>query len=321
MIERSPPSLDEVLTDIRRRVADRGEIRAIETLPARSATPTERPPALHEKILDHLQQTGVWPLYRHQGRAIDAVLHGRHVVVASSTASGKTYCYNLPVLDAVLRGQNAYALYLFPTKALAQDQMRTLGRLIEGLGVRAEAGIYDGDTEPVVRQRLRKNGRIVLTNPDMLHAAILPHHGGWAGLFGNLKYVVVDEMHTLRGIFGSHVGNVLRRLRRICRHYGSDPIFIGASATIANPGEHASRLIGVDFEVVDEDGAPRGAKTYVLWNPPLFTRDDGTSFRKGAPSVAVRLLPELVRRGVKTICFPPPRNTDEMLLRYFRERA
>ncbi|MEM7262033.1 MAG: DEAD/DEAH box helicase, partial [Planctomycetota bacterium] len=311
----------KVLEAVRRHVARSGEIRAIEAIPARDAQHATQPPDLDPRLLEHLQKTGVWPLYTHQAQAVEHVLARKHVVVASSTASGKTYCYNLPVLDSVLKGENAYALYLFPTKALAQDQMRTLGRLIDALDIKAEAGIYDGDTEPVMRQRLRKNGRIILTNPDMLHAAILPHHGGWAGLFANLRYVVVDEMHTLRGIFGSHVGNVIRRLRRICRHYGSDPIFIGASATIANPGEHAERLLGVDVEVVDQDGAPRGEKTYVLWNPPLFTRDDGTSFRRGAPSVAVRLLPELVRRGIKTICFGRSRNTVELILRYIRERA
>ncbi|MEE8141817.1 MAG: DEAD/DEAH box helicase, partial [Planctomycetota bacterium] len=278
-------------------------------------------PNLDPRLLEQLQKSGVWPLWSHQGEAIRRSLSGEHVVVASSTASGKTLCYNLPVLDAMLRGENAYALYLFPTKALAQDQMRTLGQLIDSLGLAAEAGIYDGDTEPVVRRRLRKNGRIILTNPDMLHAAILPHHGGWAGLFSNLRYVVVDELHTLRGIFGSHVGNVIRRLRRIARHYGADPVFIGTSATIANPAEHAERLFGLPVAVVSKDGAPHGEKTYVLWNPPLFKRDDGTTFRKGAPSVAVRLLPELISRGVKTICFARTRNTVELILRYVRERT
>lgn len=317
------PSLAELgaFGEIARQVAEPDEIRHVERIPAVTARFAERPPGLHPRLLEHLRDVGIWPLYTHQARAIDAVLAGRNVVVASSTASGKTLCYNLPVLDAVLKQENAYALYLFPTKALAQDQMRSLGGLIDALDLAVEAGIYDGDTEPVVRRRLRRNGRIILTNPDMLHAAILPHHGGWAGLFANLKYVVVDELHTLRGIFGSHCGNVLRRLRRICRHHGSDPIFIGASATIANPGEHAERLLGVDVEVIADDGAPRGEKAFVLWNPPLFTRDDGTSFRKGAPSVAVRLLPEFVRRGIKTICFGRARNTVELILRYVRERA
>ncbi|MFQ5654266.1 MAG: DEAD/DEAH box helicase, partial [Planctomycetota bacterium] len=168
---------------------------------------------------------------------------------------------------------------------------------------------------------LRKRGRIILTNPDMLHAAILPHHGGWAGLFSQLRYVVVDEVHTLRGIFGSHVGNVLRRLRRITRHHGSEPTFIAASATVANPGQHAERLLGVPVTVVADDGAPRGPRSVVLWNPPLAHREDGTTFRKGAPSVAVRLLPELVRQGVKTICFGRTRNTVELILRTIRERS
>lgn len=319
----SVDSLSElgVFGEFARRVAEPDEIRHVERVAAVSAQFAEKPPRLHPRLLQHLEREGVWPLYTHQARAIERVLDRQHVVVSSSTASGKTLCYNLPVLDAILRARNAYALYLFPTKALAQDQMRTLGRLIEALDLEVEAGIYDGDTEPVMRRRLRKNGRIILTNPDMLHAAILPHHGGWAGLFANLQYVVVDELHTLRGIFGSHVGNVIRRLRRICRHYGSDPVFIGASATIANPGEHAEHLLGLSTEVISDDGAPRGQKDYVLWNPPLFTRDDGTSFRKGAPSVAVRLLPEFVRRDIKTICFGRSRNTVELILRYVRERS
>ena len=314
-------SVADVLDTLRRRIAGEGEIRHLHVVPAREATTVDRAPALDARLLEYLQGRGIWPLWSHQGEAIERVLAGENVVVSSSTASGKTLCYNLPVLNAVLTGENAYALYLFPTKALAQDQMRALGRMIDDLGIAVEAGIYDGDTEPVLRRRLRKNGRIVLTNPDMLHAAILPHHGGWAGLFSNLRYVVIDEMHTLRGIFGSHVGCVLRRLRRIARHYGSDPVFIGASATIANPEVHGEQLIGQPFARVGDDGSPAGEKTYVIWNPPLFERDDGTSFRKGAPSVAVRVLPELVRQGIKTICFGRTRNTVELILRYVRERG
>ncbi|MFN0057831.1 MAG: DEAD/DEAH box helicase [Planctomycetota bacterium] len=313
--------LDELVRQLRVSVRERREVCYVHHESARAARLAAVLPALHERLLRHLADEGPWPLWSHQSEVVTRALAGEHVVVSSATASGKTLCYNLPVLDAVLRGPNAYALYLFPTKALAQDQMRALLRLIEALGIEAEAGIYDGDTEPVMRRRLRKHGRIILTNPDMLHAAILPHHGGWAGLFSNLRYVVVDEMHTLRGIFGSHASNVIRRLRRIARHYGSNPTFIGASATIANPAEHAKRLFGLDATVVGDDGAPRGAKTFVLWNPPQVVRDDGTSFRKGAPSVAVRLLPELVRRDVKSICFGRSRNTVELILRYIRERA
>lgn len=325
--EPSPTSLQtaspvaQSLLSLRRRVADDDEIRAVVELPARQARHADHPIALHAELTKLLEQQGTWPLWSHQARAVELARAGRHVVVASSTASGKTLCYNLPVLDAVLTTADAHALYLFPTKALAQNQHRALRGFVDGLGLSVETGIYDGDTEPTLRRRLRRNGRLILTNPDMLHAAILPHHGGWAGLFANLRYVIVDELHSLRGLFGSHVANVLRRLRRVARHHGSDPVFIGASATIRNPAEHAERLFGLPVEVVDEDGAPRGRKTVVLWNPPLFQRDDGTAFRKGAPSVAVRLLPELVNRGVKTICFGKSRNTVEVILRHIRERA
>ncbi|MGE3166338.1 MAG: DEAD/DEAH box helicase [Planctomycetota bacterium] len=319
MIEHSS-TVTVALESIRRQLIESDEIREVRTVPARAARPATRVPDLEARLLEHLRDQGTWPLWTHQVAAIEAALRGEHVVIASSTASGKTLCYNLPVFDSILRRANTYALYLFPTKALAQDQMRSVNELIEALGIAAEAGVYDGDTEPVLRKRLRKNGRLILTNPDMLHAAILPHHGGWAGLFANLQYVIVDELHTLRGIFGSHVGNVLRRLRRIARHYGSNPTFIAASATIANPGAHASQLLGLPVRVVEDDGAPRGNKTFVLWNPPLFRRDDGSSFRKGAPSAAVRILPELIRNGVKTICFGRSRNTVELILRYIRER-
>jgi len=327
----SPVPVEEALEGIRRRHSRPEEVRAVHHLSGCEARPAAQAPPLHPRLVEELEARGMWPLYHHQGEAISRILgagadgerraRGESVVVSTATASGKSLCFHLPVLDAVLREENAYALYLFPTKALSQDQNRSIAGWIESLGLQLEAGVYDGDTEPVMRRRLRRNGRIILTNPDMLHASILPHHGGWAGLFANLRYVIVDELHTLRGIFGSHVGNVLRRLRRIARHHGADPIFIGASATIANPGEHAERLIGLPVHVVDEDGAPRGDKEVVLWNPPLKTRDDGTRYRKGPASVAVRLLPELVRRDVKTICFGRTRNTVELILRYIRERA
>ncbi len=313
--------IDSALEGIRRRHAQHDEIRALHRREGCPARNDERPPPLHPRLLAELDSRGMAPLYLHQGESIGRTLAGEHVVVATSTASGKSLCFHLPVLDAVLRQENAYALYLYPTKALTQDQHRSLASWIDALDLRLTAGVYDGDTDPILRRRLKRGGRIILTNPDMLHASILPHHGGWAGLFANLKYVIVDELHTLRGIFGSHVGNVIRRLRRIARHHGAQPTFIGASATIANPAEHAERLLGVPVSVVDEDGAPRGVKEVVLWNPPLVTKDDGSKFRKGPASVAVRLLPELVRRNVKTICFGRTRNTIELILRYIRERA
>lgn len=316
-----PPQVAEVVERLRERFAGADDVRWVEHLQARPANFCNEPPQLHEKIVTHLKKSGVWPLYSHQKAAIDSILLREHTVISSSTASGKTLCYNLPVLDAMLRSESGHALYLFPTKALTQDQHRGLTELIDDLDIKLETGIYDGDTEPVTRRRLKRSGRIILTNPDMLHASILPHHGSWAGLFANLSHVVIDEIHTLRGIFGSHVSNVLRRLRRIARHHGSEPVFIGASATVSNPGEHAERLLNLPVEVIADDGAPRGSKTVVLWNPPLFTRDDGTRFRKGPSSVAVRLLPELIRKGIKTICFGRTRNTIELILRYIRERA
>jgi len=317
----SAPTPMEVLADVESRWASSEELVARHTLPARPAIPAQKVPALDGRIIEHLKTTGTWPLYRHQARSIERSLAGEDVVIASSTASGKTLCCTLPVIDAMVREPGAHALLLYPTKALSQDQHRHLRGVIDGMGLELETGIYDGDTEPTMRRRLRRSGRIVLTNPDMLHASVLPNHGGWGGFFGNLRYVVIDEVHTLRGIFGSHVSAVLRRLRRICRHHGSDPVFIAASATIRNPGEHVERLIGREVTVVEDDGSPRGHKEVVLWNPPVVERNDGTLTRRGPTSVAVRLLPELVRRGLRTICFARTRNSVELILRYIRERA
>ena len=296
------------------------EICAVEELPGRPAETRPPPPALHPRWLDYLRGEGIDHLYSHQARAIELALEGKNVVVVTSTASGKTLCYNIPVLEDVLRGRPGYALYIFPTKALAQDQMRVLDDMIQKLDLDVEAGVFDGDTEPNHRRRLRRQGRIILTNPDMLHQAILPHHGGWAGLFSGLRTVVVDEIHSLRGIFGSNVACVLRRLRRVASHYGASPRFLCASATIANPREHAERLLGDEVVVVDEDGAPRGRRTIALWNPPLYRRPDGSQGRKGPVSVATRVLTELLRRGVRTICFAGARSTVELILRYSWDR-
>ena len=263
------PTPLEVLSDVESRLGSAQELVARHTLPAREAIPAEEVPPLDGRILEHLQASGTWPLYRHQARSIDHTLAGEDVVIASSTASGKTLCCTLPVIDAMVKDPGAHALLLYPTKALSQDQHRHLRGVIDGMGLELETGIYDGDTEPTMRRRLRRSGRIILTNPDMLHASILPNHGGWGALFANLRYVVLDEVHTLRGIFGSHVSAVIRRLRRICRHHGSDPVFIAASATIRNPGEHVSRLTGREVTVIEDDASPRGHKEVVLWNPPV----------------------------------------------------
>ncbi|MGE4615210.1 MAG: DEAD/DEAH box helicase, partial [Planctomycetota bacterium] len=270
----------EILEGVRSRIASADELVAIRTIEARPAVAATEIPPIEQRLIDHLQSRQIWPLYSHQAEAMKAVLDGEHIVVASSTASGKTLCSTVPVLDAMIRDPGAHALFLYPTKALSQDQHRHLRDMIDGIGLTLETGIYDGDTEPVTRRKLRRSGRIILSNPDMLHASILPNHGGWAALFANLRYVVIDEVHTLRGIFGSHVASVIRRLRRICRYHGSDPVFIAASATIANPGEHVERLIGEPVRTIVEDGAPRGRKHIVLWNPPLIQRDDGTTSRR-----------------------------------------
>ncbi|MGH9363558.1 MAG: DEAD/DEAH box helicase, partial [Thermoanaerobaculia bacterium] len=284
-------------------------VRRLEARPARYHGDAGDPPlAIDPRWWPYLRARGIERLYAHQGRAVQLALEGKNVVVVTSTASGKTLAYNLPVLESFLRasgggapaGGGAYALYLYPTKALAQDQMRVLEEMLGGLGLSVEAGVFDGDTPPEMRRRLRRRGRIILTNPDMLHQTILPHHGGWSGLFRGLEYVVVDELHSLRGVFGSNVANVLRRLKRLARHYGSRPRFLAASATIGNPRQHAERLLGEPVEVVDEDGAPRGERTYLLWNPPLVQGPDGAVYRRGATSTAAELLPELLQRQVRT---------------------
>ena len=316
-------ALDKFSREFLRDRRNSAEICALRELPPREAV-TSSAPELQQQLDprwgEYLKERGVERLYSHQAGAISLALQGKNVVVVTSTASGKTLCYNIPVLERFLRGQTGYALYLFPTKALAQDQMRVLADMIPALGLSVEAGVFDGDTEPDLRRRLRRQGRIILTNPDMLHQAILPHHGGWVGLFSGLHTVVIDEIHSLRGIFGSNVACVLRRLRRIAAHYGASPQFLCASATVANPKEHAERLLGDTVEVVDDDGSPRGRKTFVLWNPPLYRRPDGSQGRKGPVSVAVRVLPELLRRQVRTICFAGARSTVELILRYTWDR-
>ncbi len=338
-----PDPVSRVVEEVLRLPANVAQIESIHEEPERPARFVDSEEGdfygLDPRWRDFLGSLGVERLYSHQAEAIRRVRAGANVVVVSATASGKTLCYNLPVLDHFLRGDGAgghsgggtggggaggggrgYALYLFPTKALAQDQMRVLDQLRLGVGLEIEAGVFDGDTEPALRRRLKQRGRIIMTNPDMLHRSILPYHGGWVGLLSGLRYVVLDEIHSLRGIFGSNVANVLRRLRRLCAHYGAKPQFVGASATIANPGAHAEALVGEPFDVVAEDGSPRGRRTFVLWNPPIEDRPDGSRFRRGPLSIGVRLLPELLERGVRTITFCQARSTVELVLRYVWDR-
>lgn len=297
----------------------RGQVTEARRLPARPARYGQVQPPLPEALADALRADGIEQLYVHQAQAVEAVRAGRHVVVVTGTASGKTLCYNVPVLETFLSAPEARALYLFPTKALAQDQLKTLRRYnerIPDLGL--DAGAYDGDTPQSRRRALREKARIILTNPDMLHSGILPFHSRWAHFFASLRYVVVDELHTYRGIFGSNVALLLRRLRRICRHYGTEPIFICSSATIGNPKEHAETLTGLPMTVIDDDGSPCGAKYFVLWNPPVI--DPGLGLRRGSAQEAERLMTTLIARyQAPTIAFVRARRTAELLYRYVRE--
>lgn len=296
-----------------------GQIIWVEHIPACEAQYAESESPVLQPLQQALRQEGIEQLYTHQAAALEATAAGEHVAVVTSTASGKTLTYNLPVLSAMLSDSQARALYLFPTKALAQDQLRVLERLVSRLeGLDLEMGTYDGDTARSRRTALRDAGRLILSNPDMLHAGILPHHSRWAHFFANLGYVVVDEIHTYRGIFGSNVANVLRRLRRICRHYGSDPQFILCSATIGNPQEHAENLTGLPLTLVDNDGAPRGPRTFVFWNPPFI--DDPPRTRRSYNVEARWLMTSLIAEAkAQTIAFLRTRLGAELLYRYTSE--
>ena len=263
--------LDELLTSSRTGPL----ITAVRHFEARPPVYAPFPSSLDPRLVEALRGRGIQQLYSHQARAFETVAKGEHVVVVTPTASGKTLCYNLPVLNAVLEDPDTRALYLFPTKALAQDQLAELQDLAKRLDDSFGVFTYDGDTPSDARKAIRERGHIVLTNPDMLHTGILPHHTKWMRLFENLRYIVLDELHTYRGVFGSHLANVLRRLKRVAKFYGSDPQFICCSATIANPGELASQLIEKDVEVVAENGAPAGEKLFVFYNPPMVNRNLG----------------------------------------------
>ena len=254
-------------------------------------------------------------LYRHQAEAWEAAQRGEHVIVTTGTASGKTLAFNLPVADALAREPKLRAFYLYPTKALAQDQARALS----SLGVKSlRPAIYDGDTQTERRWQIRKWANVILTNPDMLHVGILPHHDRWGDVFQNLRYVIVDEAHVYRGVFGSHVANVLRRLRRVAAFYGAEPQFLLASATIANPGELAQSLLGVDATVISGDAAPRAERTVAFWNPPL--EDEELGLRASTLGEASRLMADLVSRGLRTICFAKSRRAAELIHRFTVER-
>ena len=283
--------------------------------PAREAQseplPAELPAALSERLEEH----GIDSLYLHQAAAWEAAARGEHFVVTTGTASGKTLAFNLPVLAALAEDPKLRALYLYPTKALAQDQIRSLSALKVK---RVRPAIYDGDTESERRWQIRKWANLILTNPDMLHIGVLPHHDRWGDVLSNLRYVIVDEAHVYRGVFGSHVGNVLRRLRRLARIYGADPQFLLASATIGNPGELARSLLGIDFTVIEDDGAPKAERTVALWNPPLL--DEELGLRGSALAEASKLMADLVSRGLRTLVFAKSRRAAELIHKFTAER-
>jgi DEAD/DEAH box helicase domain-containing protein len=288
--------------------------------PARPARVADFPTRLDKRLVDLLKARGLTELYEHQARAIDAALDGRDVLIATPTASGKTLCYTLPVMQKLIEANGAArALFLFPTKALSQDQSTGLSALVQELGADWHAHTYDGDTPPSVRRTLRDRGHMILTNPWMLHQGILPNHSKWAELFRDLRYIVIDEVHTMSGVFGSSVANVLRRLVRIARHYGSDPKFICCSATIRDGARHAARLIGRTPVVVDEDGSPAGARIFGVFNPPMLNPVAG--LRANALEEARRLARHLCGSGHQTIFFCKRRTAVEVLTRYLKEGA
>ncbi|TLS35205.1 DEAD/DEAH box helicase [Pseudalkalibacillus caeni] len=286
------------------------------TIEEKAAKTAHFPGGLDERLVQAMKKRGVTSLYTHQASAFKEVQDGNSIVAVTPTASGKTMCYNLPVLNEVLNNPSSRALYLFPTKALAQDQKSELNELIDEMEVDLKSYTYDGDTSPTIRQIIRKAGHVVMTNPDMLHSAILPHHTKWVSLFENLKVVVIDELHTYRGVFGSHVANVIRRLKRICRFYGSDPLFICTSATIANPKELAEDLTGQPVKLIDNNGAPSGKKHFIFYNPPIVNR--ALNIRRSATLEARKIAEELLRNKIQTIVFAKSRVRVEILLTYLQ---
>src|SRR6202142_1502899 len=307
----------EVLDSLASRDVNGEVLTAVRYFPARDAQWAEFPAWVRGDLVAAYGAKGIRQLYTHQAEAAEAVHAGKNVVIVTPTASGKTLCYNLPILNATLDHSDTRALYLFPTKALAQDQLAELHDVNQRLDNRFGVFTYDGDTPSDARKAIREKGHLVLSNPDMLHAGILPHHTKWMRLFENLRYIVIDELHTYRGVFGSHLANVLRRVRRVARFYGSNPQFICCSATIANPGELAAQLSEKEVEVVEENGAPSGEKLFVFYNPPMIDRNLG--IRRSYINEATRVAKEILARKLQTIVFANSRLHTEVLLTYLQQ--
>lgn len=292
-------------------------IRAIRHQPATLGDFVDLPAEVQDALRKVLEYKGIRQLYTHQADCFQALAAGANPVVVTPTASGKTLCYNLPVLSRLLNEPEARAMYLFPTKALAEDQLHEFHSIVEAMGSTIRAFTYDGDTPQDARKQIRERANVVLTNPDMLHAGILPHHTKWAKVFENLRYIVIDELHYYRGVYGSHLANVLRRLRRICEFYGSKPQFICCSATIANPKPLAEALTGEPFRLVDRNGAPTGEKFFVFYNPPVVNRQLG--IRRGYLNETRRVASEFVNHGQQTLVFANNRLATEILLKYLKD--
>src|SRR5258708_4036759 len=316
-------SVQSVLDELRQDSKFLANVVAWEKIPARAACEVDFPIKLDSALSDMLRGLGMERLYTHQAQAVEAALAGENTVVVTPTASGKTLCYNLPVLQACRADPSARALYLFPTKALAQDQAAALGVLNDQLedqgAARIPVHIYDGDTPASQRQSIRQQSGIMISNPDMLHRGILPHHTRWASFFENLRYVVIDELHAYRGVFGSHMANVMRRLRRICRFYGANPQFLCASATIANPNELAEKLVEAPVRVIDDNGAPQGEKHFLIYNPPVI--DPALGIRRSYTLESRQVAGRFLAGDVQTIVFARARLTTELLLGYLRDEV
>ena len=310
-------TLIEYIEKLKNNPAFMKNVTSWQVVPERKARYGEFPENLDPRVKQTLHERGIDRPYTHQSRAIAAALSGQDFVVVTPTASGKTLCYNVPVLDSILKDESARALYLFPTKALSSDQVAELYSMIERIGADVKAYTYDGDTPASARSAIRQAGHVVVTNPDMLHQGILPHHAKWVKLFENLRYVVIDEIHAYRGVFGSNLANVLRRLRRICAFYGSNPTFICCSATIQNPKELAETMTGREMLLIDENGAPAGERHVVFYNPPVI--NDQLGIRAGSIPETRNIAASLLKAGVQSIVFAKARLTVEVLVRYLKD--
>ncbi|QPC48388.1 DEAD/DEAH box helicase [Mangrovibacillus cuniculi] len=310
-------SIKKLISDLQQSTNFMENVSHWETLDSKKAIHSPFPNNLNNKLRTMLENRGIKSLYSHQSLAFENAINKNNFVTVTPTASGKSLCYHLPVIQSILQNKKSRSLYIFPTKALAQDQKSEVNEWIESMEETITCYTYDGDTAPTIRTKIRQAGNIVITNPDMLHSGILPHHTKWVSLFENLEYVVIDELHTYRGVFGSHVANVVRRLKRICAFYGSNPTFLMTSATIANPTELAANLVGEEVTLIDQNGAPSGTKHFVLYNPPVVNKQLG--IRRSAVLEVRDMATAFLKEKIQTIVFARSRVRVEMILTYLKE--